>query len=183
MIRRLEKLKMEEDNNFVLLLNGSPEGQKVDLNLPLFDIPATGAFDRIMQTYFDYYYEHIGKKTFIICTITWNKFEHFIWTPKYNTKDYDYKTWYQCLLGDSGFINSYLNKNTTYKGGIGNPHLELYSGDTLYKLNKGQLKKYPSLHTFLERMVDYKGWNVVMITVDNRCFIQEHHIDRIFLAK
>ena len=55
--------------------------------------------------------------------------------------------------------------------------LRLSSGSN----SDNEFDEFDNLNDFIEMIVDYKGWNVVMITHDETK--KTYHIDRIFLAK
>ena len=163
---------MSDENDFIMISSCNPEGQKINLDLPLLETPATMDFNTTMRNYHNYYIEHLGKKTVLVYTCVDTPTKHTIF-DKVDDKHINVNVWKKCFADESGIFR------------FDEPN---YSDLTTVLLSKGQpirricgycCKTY--LNDFIERMVDYKGWNVVMITHDETK--KTYHIDRIFLAK
>ena len=158
---------MSDENDFIMISSCNPEGQKINLDLPLLETPATMDFTTTMRNYHNYYMEHLGKKTIIIYTYVDIPNIHNVFLRLYEN---NMGIWRTCFQND---VSEKFWKHPNYRS----MQLRLSSGSN----SDNEFDEFDNLNDFIEMIVDYKGWNVVMITHDETK--KTYHIDRIFLAK
>lgn len=160
---------MSNDTDFTLINNPLPEGQKVDLKLPLIE---TNESDDIYDIYFtilDFYRKNLDDRTILIYTDPLCPKIQYIYLNK-NNESKSYNQIISTMLG-------FLDKGSSFKG----PHKVFeyfyFRSDNINNNNPNCI----GTPDIIKLLVDYYNWNVVMMTCDKTS--KDFHIDRIFLSK
>lgn len=160
---------MSNEDDFIMITNPSPEGQKIDVDIPLMEMSETTHFPDIYQNYLRHYQEYLGKKTLILYTDTSSPNFCTVYSDMGNYEGYSHGL---------AIINAF-DPTIKFKIMEFRRILQVYKEDNsnLPRIYYGEWRSR-SLKCFMNVMIDYNNWNVVMIT--GNIEKAEYHVDRIF---
>lgn len=153
-----------------------PEGQDINLKLPLIETNESYNFTDIYFKVLDYYRNMLGKKTIVmyhnpnfpdIHNIVMNR------ELTYDNPDPEY---------DKVYRNEFLNLINQSNDSSGRPsNITRFCYSSRIKYDTTSNPNYINICNFIEMSVDYHDWNVIMMTWIHP--VNDFKIDRVFLCK
>jgi len=167
-------------DDFVLISNPLPEGQKVNLELPLIENDESDDFFQLYFKLVDFYQANLGKKTIVIHTDPEDPDRHSVYFDHHNHQQHVCSMVLSNLLGDPYKQHPLSNPKERPAYTTWEAYQQFNQSWRASQIVCYKDRKY-NVHTLIEMMIDYHGWNVVMVTCDKTS--KDFHIDRIFQPK